>query len=239
MVLPLNKHHIYKSAIIATACALLSLVLDRLIMLPTSFLLVYVVLVLEDKASKYFQLKKKTKDPASMKLKDKINFYESFNELDHTQQKSPVTKRRSEAFYKGYTKNNIHKRTHSQNEIPDYSPPPMRRTHVEKKDMDENFEGETSPLLSVLQMEHPALEKHNSFLDTKNELTDLAREKKVKSTLVLLKKQHPSFVEGMWLARCNTIFIVCRAPRLDSEGAHRIANSKIGKYAHLLNYNCN
>lgn len=35
--------------------------------------------------------------------------------------------------------------------------------------------------------------------EARNELSELVKERKVKSTLVLLKKQHPSYVEGMIL----------------------------------------
>ena len=40
-------------------------------------------------------------------------------------------------------------------------------------------------------------ERMNSKDEARNELSELQKERKVKSTLVLLKKQHPSYVEGI------------------------------------------
>ncbi len=40
-------------------------------------------------------------------------------------------------------------------------------------------------------------ERERHFNEAQNELSELVKERKVKSTLVLLKKQHPSYVEGM------------------------------------------
>ena len=245
---PLQPLHIIKSLLISVLVFLLYLVFsERQGALPLiTFMVTYGILFLETKVLTRLQVKKKSKDPATLKIKEKIHFYESFNENDSQQNKltPPSARRRNQDdFYRGYRtvdtkKNNIYKRSYSQQDT-DFSPPQQRLLDKLEKlgkkelidDVDETSEGSSS-LLSVLQMEHPtALEKHNSFLDTKNELTDLAREKKVKSTLVLLKKQHPSFVEGTLLYAANICCSHCtRAIGLDIARANNVTYSKSSMY---------
>lgn len=107
------------------------------------FTVIYVTLVLDKKAVEKFRSWKKKKDPANLKIKDKIHFYESFGELDFPKrrQASEVRLKRhsamlhSEDYLKfrsvdNLLKNNmVHRRTGSH---PDYlreDSPPIRPRH--------------------------------------------------------------------------------------------------------------
>jgi hypothetical protein len=60
-------------------------------------------------------------------------------------------------------------------------------------------------------------ERMNSKDEARNELSELQKERKVKSTLVLLKKQHPSYVEGFFLP--SSLFRLPSPPSFSSLSA--------------------
>lgn len=202
------------------------------------FAAIYFCLVLDKKAVERFRSWKK-KDPANLKIKDKIHFYESFGELDipaslKRRQASEVRKRHSAMLHSedylkfrsvdNLLKNNmVHRRTGSYPDFSrEYSPPRLRHhnsnTMLTTNDSsntesamiasvntgggssggsgDENTTTTTTTTTIVeTVVVHGDQEKLKD--EARNELSELQKERKVKSTLVLLKKQHPSYVEGM------------------------------------------
>jgi hypothetical protein len=206
------------------------------------FLAIYSSLVLDKKAVERFKSWKK-KDPANLKIKDKIHFYESFGELDLPVKRkaSEVRKRHSAMLHSedylkfrsvdNLVKNNmVHRRTGSQPEFSrEENSPPQRLRYRELSFSaprpetltgnvasssgtgggssggsgdDESKEVTITTSNDTIIVNDQLAEKEklnwNSKDEARNELSELQKERKVKSTLVLLKKQHPSFVEGIF-----------------------------------------
>jgi hypothetical protein len=196
------------------------------------FVIIYAGLYLHEDQLRVLRKDEKEKDPATLKIKDKIHFYEKFHESEPTQKLKLMESRKrhnsagilhEEYMYRGYrldlTPNTSrqHKRTHSNPGEVDTSTSIIELNN--ENGSASGGVGENSLQQESIANEFnspPPLEKSNSLVITKNELNDLAREKKVRSTLVLLKKQHPSFVEERLDWVCKDVLPSARAVYLPS-----------------------